>query len=99
MIDIGRELQVVLNTGKIAIGSNRAIKSIINGSAKLAILAANAPAGVRQEVEYYAKLNQTPIFVYPGSSWELGAAMRKPYKVALLAVLEPGESNILELIR
>ena len=99
MIDIGRELQVVLNTGKIAIGSNRAIKTIINGSAKLAILAANAPAEIRQEVEYYAKLNGTPVFVYPGSSWELGAAMRKPYKVALLAVLEPGESNILELIR
>ncbi|GGP20193.1 50S ribosomal protein L30e [Thermocladium modestius] len=99
MIDIGRELQVVLNTGKIAIGSNRAMKTIINGSAKLAILAANAPAEIRQEVEYYANLNRTPVFVYPGSSWELGAAMRKPYKVALLAVLEPGESNILELIR
>ncbi len=76
------------------------MKTIINGSAKLAILAANAPAEIRQEVEYYANLNRTPpVFVYPGSSWELGAAMRKPYKVALLAVLEPGESNILELIR
>ncbi len=97
MVDLARELKVALNTGKVVLGTRQTIKAILRGEAKLVVVAANAPPSIKSDVEYYAKLAQIPVIVYPGSSWELGAACGKPFKVASLAVIDPGESNIMEL--
>ncbi len=98
MVDIARELQVAINTGKVVLGSKETIKAILRGEAKLVIIAANTPPHIRSDVEYYAKLAQVPIHIYPGSSWDLGAACKKPFKISALAIINPGESNIMELI-
>lgn len=97
MIDIARELQVAINTGKVVIGFNRTVKAILYGSAKLVLVATNAPAHVKSDLEYYAKLGNVPIVTYPGSSWELGSAARKPFKISALAIIDPGQSEILKL--
>lgn len=87
-----------MNTGRVVLGYREAIKSILRGSAKAIIMAANTPPGMADDARYYAKLRGIPIFTYPGSSWELGAACRKPFKVSVIAIEDPGESNILALI-
>ncbi len=97
MIDISRELQVALNTGKVMLGYKESLKAIIDGSAKLVILASNAPSEVASTVQHYAKIANIPVFVFQGSSWDLGAAIRKPFKVSTIAIVDPGESNILAL--
>jgi large subunit ribosomal protein L30e len=97
MVDLARELKVAINTGKVVLGTRQTIKAILRGEAKLVVVAANAPPNIKSDVEYYAKLAQIPVIVYPGSSWELGAACGKPFKVASLAVIDPGESNLMEL--
>ncbi len=97
MVDLARELKVAINTGKVVLGTRQTIKAILRGEAKLVVVAANAPPQIKSDVEYYAKLAQIPVIVYPGSSWELGAACGKPFKVASLAVIDPGESSIMEL--
>ena len=98
MIDVARELRVALNTGKVIIGSKRTIKTLIHGKAKMAIIAANCPKDIRRDIEYFAKLSKTPVYVFPGSSWDLGAVCQKPFMVASLAVIDPGESSILDLV-
>ncbi len=97
MIDISRELQVALNTGKVMLGYKESLKAIVDGSAKLVILSSNAPAEVVSTVQYYAKMSNVPIYVFQGSSWDLGAAVRKPFKISTIAIVDPGESNILTL--
>ncbi|NPA70267.1 MAG: 50S ribosomal protein L30e [Crenarchaeota archaeon] len=99
MVDLARELKVAINTGKVVLGSRQTIKAILRGEAKAVVVAANIPNWIKDDVEYYAKLAQIPVIVYPGSSWELGAACGKPFKVSTLAIIDPGESAILELAR
>ncbi|WP_054853145.1 50S ribosomal protein L30e [Vulcanisaeta distributa] len=98
MIDISRELQVALNTGKVTLGYRESLKAVIDGSAKLVIIASNAPADVMNTVQHYAKISNVPVYVFQGSSWDLGAAVRKPFKISTIAIIDPGESNILALV-
>ncbi|MEZ0247958.1 MAG: 50S ribosomal protein L30e [Thermoproteus sp.] len=97
-IDISRELQVAMATGKLSIGYKSVKDTVMSGRAKMVILAANAPPKIKNDLEYYAKLAGTPIFVFPGSSLELGAAVRKPFKISSIAVIDPGQSEILKLV-
>lgn len=98
MVDIGRELQVAINTGKVVIGFEETKKAVLAGTPKMVILAANAPRWARDDIEYYAKLAGIPIFVFPGSSIELGAAAKRPHRIMAVAVVDPGQSEILKLV-
>ncbi len=99
MVDLARELQTTLRTGKVVIGSRRTIKAVLNGKPKLVIVAANAPTDVRRDLEVYCKLANIPLYVFPGTSWDLGGLCRKPFMVAALAILDPGESSIMDLVK
>lgn len=98
MIDLARELRVAMETGRVVIGYRETVKAILHGQAKLVFLAANAPPFVKDDVEYYAKLANVRVVTFPGSSWELGAAIRRPHKVSALAIIDPGQSQILSIV-
>jgi large subunit ribosomal protein L30e len=98
VVDIGRELQVAINTGKVVIGFEETKKAVLAGTPKMVILAANAPKWARDDIHYYAKLAGIPIFVFPGSSIELGAAAKRPHRIMAVAVVDPGQSEILKLV-
>ena len=98
MTDIGRELQVAMNTGRVVIGFEETKKAVLAGTPKMVILAANAPKWARDDIEYYTKLAGIPIFVFPGSSIELGAAAKRPHRIMAVAVVDPGQSEILKLV-
>ena len=97
-MDIVREIGVALRTGKIIIGSKEVIKNCIQGKLKMIILADNCPEEIKEETKYYSKLSQTPVYIFPGNSWDLGAACRKPFMVSAIGIIDPGESNLLSLV-
>jgi large subunit ribosomal protein L30e len=96
--DIEKELVTALKTGKVILGSRKTLKYVKLGKAKAVIVASNAPPEIRNDILYYAKLGNIPVYIYPGTSVELGAACGKPFTVASLAILDPGSSRILDLI-
>jgi len=96
-LDINREIRQAVDTGKVILGSDKSVKSVKLGQAKLVILASNCPDAVRSDVEHYAKLANIPIHVYEGDSSALGLACGKPFLVSVVTVLEPGSSGILGL--
>jgi large subunit ribosomal protein L30e len=96
--DIGRELQVAINTGRVVIGFEETKKAVLAGTPKMVILAANAPKWARDDIEYYARLAGIPVFIFPGSSIELGAAAKRPHRIMAIAVIDPGQSEILKLV-
>jgi len=98
MIDFSNALKIALRTGRIILGFERTKKSIISGNAKLIIIASNAPKDRMEELKYYAKLDNVPIYIFEGSSKDLGALCGKPFMVSAMSVEEPGDSNILELV-
>ena len=99
MTSFESELRMLLKTGKVALGSRKAIKAALLGKAKLIILAENAPEDIRNDVLRYAKLSNIPVYIYKGTSVELGALCGKPFMVSAITVYDPGDSNILDLVR
>jgi len=97
-IDIERELRIALRTGKVVFGSNTAVKNAKLGKGKLIIIARNCPDDIKSDILYYSRLSKIPIYVYPGSSWDLGAICGKPFMVASLTIIDPGDSEILSLV-
>ncbi|MEM0026293.1 MAG: 50S ribosomal protein L30e [Zestosphaera sp.] len=90
-------IKLLYKTGKVVLGSRRAVKLVKSGKAVGIVLASNIPKHVVEDFTYYARLGNVKIIRYPGSSYELGALLGKPFPVSVIAIIDPGESNILEV--
>jgi len=95
MINIDRALRSSIRTGKVVLGSNLALEAGTKGQAKLVISAIDCP----EEVASGLKKVDVPVYNYSGRGKDLGSACGKPFSVAALAVIEPGESEIMALLR
>ena len=61
---------------------------------KLVIVSSNIPPIRRAEIDYYAMLAKTAVHHYAGTNVELGTACGKLHRVAVLAITDPGDSDI-----
>lgn len=100
--DTNRELQKVLKSGKVLIGTNETLKALRGKEkeVKAVIYASNCPEKIKEgfkEVTKQKKEN-VPFYEYPVNSLELGLACGKPYSIASLCILDTGKSDILRLI-
>ncbi len=94
-----RALKDLLKTGVYYIGSKSTIKALKLGKAKMVIMAENAPPQYKRKALYYAKLAGVPVYVFKGTSVELGLLAGKPFPISMIAVVDEGTSGILELAR
>lgn len=90
-------IKLLYKTGKVVLGSRKAVKLVKSGKAIGVVLASNIPKHVVEDFKYYARLGNIKVIRYPGSSYELGALLGKPFPVSAIAIIDPGESNILEV--
>lgn len=60
------------------------------------IVASNCPPIRKSEIEYYAMLSKTGVHHYSGNNVELGTACGKLHRVSVLAITDPGDSDILK---
>lgn len=88
---------MAVKTGKVDFGSKHALSSVASAKAKLVILANNCPHDQREDVLYNARQSEVPVYVFQGSSLDLGALCEKPFPVSALVVREPGDSEVLKL--
>ncbi|HID42384.1 MAG TPA: 50S ribosomal protein L30e [Archaeoglobaceae archaeon] len=93
-VEIEKALRKALKTGKVYLGSSRTIKALRNSEAKLVLIASNCPEEVKNEIMKY----NTPLIEFAGNNMELGAICGKPFSVASLAIIEAGESEILNAV-
>lgn len=96
-MDVNEELREVEKTGKVVLGLNETIKAVSSGDSELVILSSTCPADVEENVRDQAEENDVLLYLYPGGSEDLGLALGKPFLVSAMAVIEPGDSSILEL--
>jgi large subunit ribosomal protein L30e len=89
---------MAVKTGKVGFGSKEAIVSTASARAKLIILAKNAREAERDEILHNAKQSEIPVYVFAGSSLDLGAVCEKPFPVSAIVVREPGDSEVLKLV-
>jgi len=96
-VDVTKQIQIAVKTGKVSLGVKEALDAARFARAKLLIVASNCPAQYRTDIVQYAKQSSVPIYDFPGNSVDLGAACLKPFVVAVLTIKEPGDSEILKL--
>ncbi len=97
-MDINRAIRVAVDTGNVVLGTKQTIKFVKHGEGNLIILAGNCAKDVMNDIIYYAKLSNIPIYKHDSTSLELGAICGKPFPVSALVVIEPGNSTILNVI-
>lgn len=93
MADIARSLRVAVTTGEVKFGFTQAARAVKGKQAKLVVVAANCPADHREALaKSGAKVHE-----FAGTNFDLGAVCGKPFAVSALAVVKPGESDILSV--
>merc|ERR1712126_259836 len=92
---INSRLALVMKSGKYCLGMKQTLKSLRQGKAKLIIIASNCPQLHKSEIEYYAMLAKTGVHHYNGNNIELGTACGKYFRVCVLSITDPGDSDII----
>jgi len=88
-LDIGREIRKAIETGTVKLGVDQTKRAIREGNAKLVVLSENCPD------DFLRTQSKTKSIQFEGSNIDLGSACGKPFSISALAILDPGESEIL----
>ena len=92
---VNSRLQLLMKSGKYVLGYKQTLKMSSQGEAKLVVLANNCPVLRNSDREYYAMLAKTGVHHYSGNNTELGTACGKYYRACTLAIIDPGDSDII----
>jgi len=95
-MDFNASLRRAIKTGNVILGQNNTEKCVIEGKAQMVVIAGNCPAEFKSKIAGHQNLF---IHTFEGSSVALGKACGKPFMVSTLAIISPGESDILSLKR
>lgn len=94
---INSKLALVMKSGKAILGYKSTLKALKKGQLKAIFVSNNTPSVVKAEIHYYAHLAQANVHLYSGTNIDLGAACGKYYRVSVLGISEPGDSDILTI--
>ncbi|MFH1200219.1 MAG: 50S ribosomal protein L30e [Candidatus Micrarchaeota archaeon] len=95
-MDLNKSVRMVVDAGKAELGTERALKLALGGSAKLVVVAKNMARESRRDLEHYCRIAKVPVVEFDGTSIDLGTVCGKPFPVSALSVIDAGESGILE---
>jgi len=98
MIDITRQLKLAVKSGKVSFGCAEALEAARSSKAKLIVLASNCPESAKAEILQRARLSELPVYIYGGTSVDLGGVCEKRFLVAAVTIHEPGDSEILKVV-
>ncbi len=94
-MDFDDSLRQAMRTGRVELGLDTTIRSAMTGRARLIIVSDKVPPERLADLQHYTKLSGVPIVRFDGSGADLGRVCRKPFQVSSVAVIDPGDSNIM----
>ena len=92
-------IRLAVESGKTEYGARTGIAAGLLGKAKVFVVASNTPTDTRNKVSEFAKKSKIPVIVFEGTTIELGSVCGRPFPVSVLSVYDPGNSNILKLVK
>ena len=96
--DLEKAINMAVSTGKVKTGYKSVLKSVLNGKVKATVVSNNLPPNIEDQLKRNCELSKIPIINFDKSGKDLGAVCGRPHKVSMLAILDPGNSKILEYI-
>ena len=95
MSDLNNDLRLAIDTGKVSFGYRSLVRCINANTAKAVVLATKGKKEIVDDVTHMCGIADIRIIRFSGNGLDLGAACGKPHSVNGLAILEGGNSNIL----
>ncbi|XP_034472109.1 60S ribosomal protein L30-like [Drosophila innubila] len=86
---------LAMKSVKYCLGYKQTLKTLRQGKAKLVLIANNTPSLRKSEIEYYAMFAKSEVEHNSGSNIELGTACGKYFRVCILSITDPGDSDII----
>ncbi len=96
-MEVDEELRSAERTGEVTLGANETLDATKEGNSRLTVLSASVPHEIEENILEYSKKEEVPVYRYPSGGKDLGLALGKPFSVSVLAVIDSGDSNVLEL--
>ncbi len=96
LADLNNDVRLAVDTGKVSFGHREVLRAINSSSAKTVIVAEKGKKSLVEDINHICKVAGVRLIGFRGSSMELGTVCGKPYSVNSLAVLDAGNSNILD---
>ncbi len=82
------EIRKLVGTKNLLIGTGRTIKNLKTGKLSRVYVSSNCPDNIKEDLNYYGDLSETPILELKQTNEELGAVCKKPFFVSVLSVLK-----------
>ena len=95
-MDITRQLKLGLNTGSLVFGQRQTKSECSKGGAKMVLVASNCPESFIDELRNSHP--SVPVHQVTMVNRQLGAACGKPFPVSSLCIIDPGQSDLLQLV-
>ncbi|MEM0149367.1 MAG: 50S ribosomal protein L30e [Candidatus Micrarchaeaceae archaeon] len=96
MADLSSNIRLAVDSGKVTFGARQVIGTIRSNEAKLIIISVKGKKTHNEDIEHMAKISAIKVIEFEGDPMELGAVCGKPFSVSALAIVDPGNSSILE---
>jgi large subunit ribosomal protein L30e len=94
--DINNDIRLAVDTGKVVIGNKSVMRAINESSVQAVIISSKGKKEIIEDIIHMCSVAQIKLLKFSGNSLELGTVCGKPFSVNALAVLSPGNSNILK---
>lgn len=94
---VNSKLALTMKSGKAVLGYKTTLRELRKGNLKAIFVASNTPAIVKAEINYYSLLAKCHVYSYVGNNIDLGSACGRYHRVAVLGIINPGDSDILNL--
>jgi large subunit ribosomal protein L30e len=96
MSDLNNDVRLAVDTGKVSLGHREVLRAISSSKAQAVVIAKTGKKSTIDDINHMCKIADIRIIVFNGGSVELGTVCGKPYSINSLAIVEPGNSKILE---
>ena len=95
MADLARDIRLAVDTGKVALGYREVVKSISGSEAKAVVVASKGKKSMIDDITHMCNVAGIKVIKFDEGSMELGIICGKPYSVNAIAIIDQGNSNIL----
>lgn len=99
MKNIRDGIKDVVKKGDVSLGGKSVVNALLTQSPKLVVVSDNCPWNLHEDIVYYSWLSDTSVIQVDVPSLELGSICGKPYPVSALAVMDAGDSSIMDNIK
>lgn len=80
------EIKKYLETNRLIFGTERSLHEMKLGNVEKIYISKNCPQPVREDVQHYATLSNTPVVFLEEENTEVGGICKKPFAISVLSL-------------